>query len=411
MVTKQRIKKNTTETATAAAGDAFELSNITVEEVSLVDRPANQRTFLVKKKRGNKTEKSSETTPATEPVVAASAGQDVEDLAAAPLTGGTNLAAELDAKDGPANKAAADLAALDAADKGTSAAVVAPAETVKSETPPVTPAALSPVDATTAIAALADEVKKTEVTVTPESDGSITVAVETAPEITPAAPQEVIDKVKAAVLAGIDAVASRLIAFRGKVEADDSGSPWNMSGRPYLGDDICYLQDMLWALCDIGGPGWEIEAAGDEAMNKSADKIKKAHRGIMGSRIAKLGAVHKGLSYCMKDFESLMKELQDETEEKADDVTKAAPAPAVAVAVSAATVPTVPESVLKDIIDLRASVTKCQEIIKSQAAELQKRGNTVQESNAIAAPQGNDAKRDMIAWPSDLAVPSVRYSR
>lgn len=427
MATNQRIRKSET-AAASAVDDTFELSNIVVEEVSLVDRPANERQFLVKK---NKVKRVKTATSAVETPV-----NDSEDLAAvgaAPAV--ENPAAALDAAD--AMKSISPAAALDAADAaklGTAPAAVIPGTSI-------TPAekALTADQASSALDALAKDVKKTEVTVTPEADGSVTVAVDTTPDALPAAaPAEVIDAVKAAVVAGIDAIASRLAMFRAKVDSDTSGtSAWSMSGKPYLYEDIDYLTSMLYALCDVGGPQWEIEAAGDAAADvDKAQGVKKGHKAITGARVAKLHAVHKALSYCMKDFGGIMKELQNEEEEKADATSESTmqtevggfteknasttPATVVASAVKAATVvapvvpapvstPSIPASVQKDINDLSQSVASLAAIVQKQSQELNRKRDSVQESNAIRTK--TDAPRDMIAWPADLAAPAARFSR
>lgn len=411
---KTRIQKNAaaTESKTTPA-EVFELTSIKPEEVSLVDRAANGRSFLVKKR---KTEKA--TAPAAE--TSGASEDEIVDLAA--TAKGAAPGAELDAADvstSEVTEAEKVIAAKDAADAAAYAAEKAARAAGGEGAPVVTPdvpaapaaaakatPAVKAVDTAAALASLvtdAASLKKTDIIVTPGADGEVVVSVDAAPVVTPAAPAAVIDKVKAAVLAGIDAISERVTMFRSKVEADESASPWNMAGRPEICSDVWYIRDMLDALYDIGGARWEIETAGDEA-NKS---VAKGHKAITGSRVAKLKAIHKGLSYCMKDYGSVMKELDTETEDAAEVVAAAAPALVGDVNKAAPAAPAVPASVEKDINELRTMVASLSKTVDAQAAQLAKSRDSVRQSNS-AVPEETPQNRDKVIWPSDLANKAER---
>lgn len=391
-----RIKKDAAGIATAGDNssnppETFELKDMNVEEVSMVDKPANGRAFLVKKRATKKSDAASTDT----------AAEEVIDLAAEVDKSGT---AEPEADRANAEKDAADAAAhaADLSAEGSKSEKAAPAAATVTET----------IDTAAALAALTDGVKKTDITVSPDGDGGLVVAVsDTPPEPVAAAPAEVTDKCKAAVLAGIDAIGQRLAMFRGKVEADGSASPWDMSGRPEICSDVWYIRDMLDALYNIGGPAWEIEAAGDSATDVDKAAVVKGHKAITGSRIAKMKAIHKGLSYCMKDYGALMKELDTESEQDEQDVpadTAMGAAKAAPVATSEAAT-AAPASVEKDINDLRAQVSSLSKTVNVQASQLAKSRDSVQQSNS-ALPKEENQNRDKVIWPSDLADPA-EYAR
>src|SRR6185369_2146355 len=135
----------------------------------------------------------------------------------------------------------------------------------------------------------------------------------TAPPATPIAPAAVVDRVKAALLAGIDAINQRMTSFRAAVETDPA--TYSASGTPgVLFDHVWYVRAMLDALFDIGGPCWEIETAADMAK---AQGVKKGHKAITGARVAKMRGIHKAMSYACKDMGGLIDELGTDEEETA----------------------------------------------------------------------------------------------
>lgn len=396
-VRKSRIRKTATavEALAAPAPQVFELTNMEIVEVSIVGRPANEREFLLRKKA----EKKAADEAAAKAVAEPEAAQEGIDLVAAA-------------------KAAEDLKALDAAAKAAEdAQKVADAAKAVAEKPAPAPAAKAaeiadPIAAAGALAAAT----KADITVSTPS-GDVTVTVEDAPAPVVPAPQALIDKVKAATLAGIDAIAARLAKFRQDV---DSGtvSSYNDSGRSeVLWNHIYYINGMLDALYDIGGPSWEIESAGDAAqdVDKSA-AVNKAHKAITAARVKKFAAVHKCMTYAMKDFSGVLKELANDQDENvleeeppvAPTSKAAAPAPAPAPAVVA---PAIPPEITAQMGQLSTMVNSLKATVAKQASEIAKARNTVNGSNA----QIDDEKvatsvpsHDTVIWPADLAAKPAR---
>lgn len=398
-VRKSRIRKTATavETLAAPAPQVFELTNMEIEEVSIVDRPANEREFLLRKKAEEKklaAAKAAEVTTIEEP-------EGIDLVAAA--------------------KAAEDLKALDAAAKAAEDARKA-ADAAKAAPVPAAKVAevADPVAAAGALAAAT----KADITVSTPS-GDVTVTVEDAPVVAPPAPQALIDKVKAATLAGIDAIAARVAKFRQDVDAGTIGS-YNDSGRSEaLWGHIWYLKDMLDSLYNIGGASWEIESAGDAAqdVDKSSD-VNKAHKAITAARVKKFAAVHKCMTYAMKDFSGVLKELandQDENvleedpDEVATDRVKAAATPVAVAAAKAAPVPPVvapvPPEVTKRLGELDDMVRSLKIVVATQATEIAKARNTVNGSNAQTADEllaTSVPEHDTFIWPADLAAKPTR---
>jgi hypothetical protein len=377
MPKRQRIKKSAEVAATATAEPTVhELTNITVQEVSLVDRPANERTFLLRKKAEEAAKDDAEKTAKT-----AADALAVETTIETVEAEGIDLVA--------AAKAAEELKAKDAADL-----------------------AKKQVDEAAATTAAADLVSaaKADITVTTADGSAVTVSVPevTEPVVVPAAPAELIDKVKAATLAGIDAIAARLVKFRSDVNTSPV-SPWSTAGTSdVLWSHIYYLKGMLEALYDIGGPSWEIESAGD-AVDKS---VKKGHKAITTARVAKLGAIHTALTYCMKDYAGVMKELTQEQDDAAaldlDPLTAGTELTGKAAPVVVAT-PIAPVTKADPIVEeLKKSVEALTNTVAKQSAEMAKARNSVAQSNSLPPeeiPATDVPSRDIFVWPSDLAPP------
>lgn len=382
---KSRIRKTATavEALAAPAPQIFELKNMEIEEVSIVDRPANEREFLLRKKAEKAADEAA--AKAVEPE-ADEAAQGIDLVAAA--------------------KAAEDLKALDAAAKAVEdARKIADAAKAATEV-------VDPVAAAGALAAAT----KADITVSTPS-GDVTVTVEDAPAPVSPAPQALIDRVKAATLAGIDAIAARLAKFRQDVDGGTVSS-YNDSGRSEaLWGHIYYLKDMLDSLYDIGGASWEIESAGDAAQDvDKAQGVKKAHKAITAARVKKFAAVHKCMTYAMKDFSGVLKELANDQDENvleeeppvAPTSKAAAPAPAPAAAVVA---PVIPPEIVAQMGQLSTMVNSLKATVAKQASEIAKARNTVNGSNA----QIDDEKvatsvpgHDTVIWPADLAAKPAR---
>lgn len=396
-----------------AAGQTFELTSLEVKEVSLVDRGANNRSFLVTKKAG---ERGS--------VITSSEGIKINPLLKDP-----------------------EIVAKDAADAGKiSGAEPIVVETVKgADTAAAAPVATAApaVDEAAELAKLRaqvtpSEAKKADVTITPQEDGSVSVSVDTTPEppVSPA-PAAVVEKIKAATLAGIDAISERLMALRADVSSGKLTSQWSHSGQQEVWGHTWYIRDMLDRLGDIGGPAWEIEAAGDEAMEVGKG-VTKAHKAITALRLEKMRGIHKAMIYCHNDMDKLIKELDGEAgsatdgKETPDTGTKFEPdrgssfakaetpaaAPVVAAAVvapAAVTAPAAAAPVVKasdpEVAELRRAVAEqaqmvesLQQIVAEQSATINK-SRAAQDSNAIPEENGPQiaSECDTVKWPLDLA--------
>ncbi len=432
-IKKTRISKAATAVealvAPAAAPTVFELSNMQVEEVSIVDRPANERKFLLRKKKEEEAKKAAE---AAKSAGAPADGLIVEDGEGIDLVAAQKAADELKAKDAEAKakddaEKAAKAAAPAAAPVPVPAPALAPAveSAVKATVPAVAPAAEIVTDPTAALNELVTATKA-DITVSTPS-GDVTVTVDDTPVAVPPAPQALIDKVKAATLAGIDAIAARLAKFRSDVDTG-SISSYNDSGRSEaLWGHVYYLKSMLEALYDIGGPSWEIESAVDAAqdVDKSAD-VNKAHKAINAARVKKFAAVHKCMTYAMKDFSGILKELSQDPEESNDlpadpaDVAtdrvgkSATPAPVVAPVVVPAPAVISPE-ILSQITELNKSVNSLKTLVATQAAEIAKARNTLNGSNVQPEDEllaTTVPGCDTVIWPADIAAkPSMKRPR
>lgn len=386
MPAKSRVRKSATPAVTALVAPdpvIHELTNITVEEVSIVDRAANERTFLLRKK-------------AEEDAAKADAPEIVTLVVAVKADAPVSAAPVLEIEDAePIDMEVAIKAAQELKDKDAAAALAAKAA-------PVAPV-IDPAQALTDLVAAT----KADITVsTPSGDVTVTVADE--PVVVPPAPAALIDKVKAATLAGIDAIAARVAKFRADVEAGDV-SVYSSSGTSdVLWSHVYYIKGMLEALYDIGGPSWEIESAGDSVT-------KAGHKAINSARVTKMQGIHKAMSYCMKDLGALVKEVSaDETDapDGGTDAAKAAPIVAKAVTTPVAVVTPVAKQeiapeVMAQLTAFAAQIKGLTATVAAQATDLAKARNTIPGSNA---PTGDEMlattmpNRDIFVWPADVAA-------
>ena len=407
-----------------AEGQVFELTSLDVKEVSLVDKGANRREFLVTKKAG---ERGEVITGGKEikinPLLKNDAELVAKDQADAGAIPGANAAATAEGIDG-----AAGPGVVTEVDK--SKADTAAAAPVATAAPAVDEAA----ELAKLRAAVGGEAKKADVTITPEADGSVSVSVDTTPAaaVSPA-PASVVEKIKAATLAGIDAISERLMALRADVSSGKLTSQWSQSGQQEVWSHTWYIRDMLDQLGMIGGPAWEIEAAGDEAMDVGkAQGVTKAHKAITAARLEKMRGIHKAMIYCHNDMDKLIKELDGEAgaatdgKETPDTGTKFEPdrgssfakgageAPAAAVA-AAVVAPVAATPVVKaadpEVAELRRSLSEqaqmvesLRQIVAEQSATINK-SRTAQDSNSEPDEIGPKiaSECDNVKWPLDLA--------
>lgn len=393
-----------------------ELTNITVKEVSVVDRAANKRTFLVTKNARR-----------------AAKDDDTDLTTLGPVDKGGDLAAELDAKDKATaetqkSEAQKALDAKDAADKAefeaekarlekqAAAASGAPAAP---ETPPS--AVAPPVETIDTAKALEDlTALVAEPASTKKDDAPTPVVVVSEPaSLSPTA-----QSVKAAILSGIDKIEEKIKEWRAAITASDSQNTDQISGRPYaVWEYSYYLCRMIDQISNVGGPDWEMQNAtiGKELEARAA-VAKAGNKAITAARIGTLKGVHQGLAHCVGTMDKVMKELTEtETatveEPVQDSFAKAAPVAAVPVAPQPAPAPVVvmdPALVAK-VNEMGERLTKSDElitslrdIVKSQAAEINKARGEVS-SNVIPNDRSEIQKernqRDTVVWDVDLAPP------
>jgi len=356
-----------------------ELTNITVKEVSVVDRAANKRTFLVTKNDKN---------PRTETALSFLASRR------STATGG-DLASDLDARDAQnVQKTDAEklIEAKDAADAVAFAAekaslvkgeeggdTVITAEPVAA--PAAAPVAAAPVvDAAKALAALAASVEPT----TPTKKDDLPVAVTIVADPEPLSESAI--ALKTAILAGIDLISKKVGEWRTAVESADKNNT-DVSGRPYcMWEQSYYLTRMIENLSGIGGPDWDV-------LNATIGKVAKSgNKAITATRVGVLKGVHEGLQHCTGTMSKVMKELTDETPDEvvspdaSASFAKAntpvvAPVPAPVVAPVPVVVAADPAMVAK-MDGIMKAVASMQDIIATQAIELQKARGEVS-SNAI----------------------------
>ncbi len=453
----KKIKKSA---EVATEDGTHQLTGIEVHEVSVVDRAANMRRFITRKadetpaetaaRIQSKIEARGDKSPGAEldaaaalvSSVVAEKAKDAADVA----DGGDLSTVHAHAASAHAAAATAHAAAAEDAGKKTKKAV-APLP------PPAGAGAVAPVAASTDVSDPEAELlalakaggvetfatsKATDITVATNPDGSVAITVdENAPVIlNPSLPASVADKVKASVVAGIDAIMLRIATLRQNV-LDSKGS-YSASGTPQELYDIWYIRDMLCALYDIGGPCWEIEQAGDVAAAAIADVMKAAgvpvrkNKLISQARVMKLKMAHEAMRYAHSDMEKVFKELDteggDATGEMASQTAASNGSPTPSAPSNFAKAATVaPAKDIKEdpaFIALAAELERSKaELTKSQkgAEALQKivanQGDIIAKARGSVAPSnvsGESSPAPVVVeveWPRDLAAPTVALSK
>lgn len=367
--------------------DAFELTNIKVREVSLVDAAANQRKFLVMKKRTGD---------------AITADDAAKALAKAQESQAGTPAAELDAKDAEEAKkeAAVEVLAVEETTVEVPAEVVAVAEI------------------------LASEAVKSE-TVTVMADGGVEVDVTVSSFSASSAELALDSKIRTAWQGAIAAVRARLDVMGEQVNNSDF-FPWA---------HIEYIKCMLDSMFDIGGPEWEIEVAATNAakargedVTKRQQTLTKIGRAISGARMRSLKDMHGRVSELQKMFNDLMAEVdvEDTATEKVAKIEDAPVADPIADAVAAvvmATNVTTPHVVLNPAMPLVVedpALTAIKVQLDKQAAEIARLNTTVDTQEKVLAKARGDVRsnaltqvpesnhNNVVVWDRDMASPSAR---
>lgn len=387
-----------------------ELTNMEVQEVSVVDRAANQRKFLVTK--ADEAPAGAVASDEDDIVLNGSAGDDPAsrlDAADAAKVGKSDAQKALDAKD------AADQAEYLAAkarlekEQGGSAASASP----KDSTAPVAAsvADASAQDAVKALDQLAAEVG-TGASGDIKKDDPVAVVV-----VTPGAgTNPTAEKVKAAILAGIDEIAAKVGQWRAAIEASDEKNTDQISGRPWaVWEYSYYIERMIGSISNIGGPDWEMLNATIGKEISAEIELAKSAKAITIARVGTLKGIHKGMAHCTESMGKLMKDFDDapsDVQNSDASFAKAAP-----VAVPVAATPPVDAATIAKVAELEGVVKTLTDMVSAQSERLKKREGEVS-SNAIVGSQAEIVRKaddgDKIDWPGDLAPPrgqALRRSR
>lgn len=426
----KKIKKATT--ATPAPEATHVLTDMKIAEVSTVNRAANRRTFLVTKEDAARAAAKAEALGDAAPAAAVTTATTKDDLGSSDLPPMGSPAAHAHAASAHAAAASAHAAAADASEGDKKK------KTEKTAAPALTPPGVSAADPIAEMAALTKTLEGktekgdvTDVTVAANEDGSLTISVDSsqAPIVSPA-PAAIVDAVKVAVLAGIDAVKARVDMLRESVS--NSKGSYSMSGTPVELYDIWYIRDMLCALYDIGGPSWEIEQAVDGATDAIADMAKAVgvpiskNKVISKARIMKMQASHKAMKYAHDDMAKVLKELDSEGGDATGEMARGA------AAVTTTPDGTPPSSFAKAeekidieknpiVIALReqlakssATITALEQTTKNQAQTIAKARGIAPASNALVASsieKSSVQEDDTVVWDRDLAAPARPISK
>lgn len=380
--------------------DVFELTNIKVQEVSLVDRAANQRKFLVVKRDNKKGTGDAITTDD----VAKAAERAAENMADTP-------AAELDRRDAEAAAAA-------------KAEPVAVEIAVVAETVNVASVAAADEVVVTTEPAVKSEV---DVVVTEGSDG-VNISVIATPSFAENSIESMLlAKVKLAWIGVIDAIRLRLDAMTEAVNKPSDGN--YVSWEAY--SHIDYIDCMLDSFWSIGGPEWDCAVAAMAAATAKSESSKRQHEEL--SKIGKSieGARSKGL----KDIQSRMAELT----KMFDSVVAGVPAEVVATKaedIIAKAVQVVEETkvdIKKDatpvveskpvVLDisqdpafkaLAETLNSQTAVIETLKAQLTNQEQTIKKARATvhsnALSLDESVGHNEVKWDRDMASPSSRVS-
>lgn len=350
--------------------EVFELTNIRVREVSLVDRAANQRKFVVTKRD----EKKRSGDPITTEDAAKALEKAQENFANTP-------AAELDRKDAEEAKKAAE-------DTGV--------ETISTETNVVAETVV--VTETTKVA----ETVSAETAVVAET----VVAVKADESFSTPAMDAYAKKMQAAWLGAIDAVRARL-----DMMSEEAKLPYG-----YPSSHIYYLKCMLDCMYDIGGAEWDIESAAMSAATAKSDDVAKREG------LAKIGKAILATRALREQMSEMRKRL--EAPEVVAEVKKDAPVAAVvdpvvapvaaldpvvaapAVNIEAPAFDITKDPAFKALQESMTSQTKTikslEAIVDTQQKELAKARSTVR-SNALT-PTLDTPHNEEVKWPLDMAA-------
>lgn len=337
-----------------------ELTDITTEEVSIVDKAANARKFLV--------------------VKAADGGEDSEETVEEVVS--SEDAAEFMKSLSDSPEPAPTLAeAVGEAPATTTEEVVAEAvvEAEKAD-------AVLTEDGT--VEAVGAELAEAGVQVGDKLDISEEVTAEKAQEVVIVAdetPVKIHPATKKAVNAALEKIAERLDSLKSQVssaEEDETSTrmPWEFSEGFY------YLMALTSATLDMTdsmyGAAWEIEAAAVTAMAKSFkgaadERVEKIGRAISGARMSKMKSISGTLADSLQQLQTLISEVDAGKPE--EEITKSV--------------------TIDQDSKLLSEIANLKKQLKDQEALLEATGR----SNASQHEEAPVKKSDTFVWPSDMA--------
>lgn len=344
--------------------ETYELNDIETQEVSLVDRAANLRTFLVVKNAdGSEGEEEIETIPSTEEAKALLLGEPVVEAKA----------------DEPVVEAVVEVKPDE------------PAVEVVVEAVVETPAVEAVVEATPEVVAeVTDEVAKEDAQavflVEPPNGDKM--------KIHPGS-----KKALAGALAAVSARVEALQAALNDAEEDVTSTymPWMIvDGLEYLCALAGHTADLSM---DMYGAEWEIEAAAVAEMAKSfkdekATTIEKIGRAISGARMRKMKELHSSLSTVAAQFNEIIAEVEAD-KPVVEEVGKA-----VSVTIEEVT------TLTNQVTELSKSQASDKQQIAQLQEELRKSKELLDMPTKPNARRGDDSVNkaaDSVVWPSDLA--------
>jgi hypothetical protein len=376
------------------SGELYELEDMKIDEVSVVDRPANGVPFLLLKsddsdeidltdlaaqprrkvRRGTMKAKKTDTVvepvvveapvepPAVEPVVAPVAEaeavktEEPAPVAAEPVVDAAPVVEPVVAPveaaavktEEPAPVVAPETVVEPAPVAEPAAAPAVATETVKTTEEPAPVAVVEPMVETAPVAAV--EPPKVEEPTTKEVDTSLVI------------PTAVKSRAQAAWLAGLDAIGERLDFIREAVKGSEPDSITGSYSETWpVWSHTEYLKRMIDALCCIGGPAWDVTAAAATAVAGTEKGVEKVGRAISGTRMRYLKEVHGRMTEAMKMLEEIFAETDDAEAEKALEKSRTDATDAVAKATETVVVKAL-ESAKSDI-----KATVIEELTKAAA--------------------------------------------
>lgn len=370
--------------------DVFELTNIKVEEVSLVDRAANQRKFVVVKRADKKGTGA--------PITAEDAAKA---LLKAQENGAGTPAAELDARDAAAKNASTETA-------------VVPAETVAApviEPAPTAPASKSEVDI-----------------VVTESGGTVDISVSATPSFAEGSAKALLmTKLRMAWLGAIDAIRLRLDALTQSVNSPSDGV--YITWEAY--NHVDYIRCMLESFYSIGGPEWDIAVAAvaaaamakSDTVKKQTEDLKNIGTAISASNVRKTFDVQAALKALLGPA-PIVEALKTEEKPavKTESIASTEPVVVAPVVAIAPVAPAIPTGIAPIDITQDPAFKAMQEALKTQeqAVALLKANMTAQEkdlakarstirSNALT--DDSQTSHNEVVWDRDMASPTAQVRR